>query len=68
MHAHFLNIAKPGSYNNEMNKILKLSNLPEIKIPEDPPSLQILTNIQEAEEDKTKDIHKETEKGQTTHE
>lgn len=31
LHAHLINIAEPGSYNNEINKLLKLNNLPTRK-------------------------------------
>ena len=42
MHAHLVNIANPGSYNDEVNKVFKLNNLPPIVLPSDPPSLVIL--------------------------
>ena len=43
MHSHLINIAKPGSYNTEMNKVLKLNNLPAIILPDNPPSSEIIT-------------------------
>lgn len=62
LHAHFINIATPGSYATELNKVLKLNNLPEIKIPEDPPSTQIIIKAQEAENAETeRDINKQEE-------
>ncbi|KAG0724755.1 hypothetical protein GWK47_039957 [Chionoecetes opilio] len=36
IHAHFINIAKPGSYQTELNKMLTLNNLPNIIAPDDP--------------------------------
>lgn len=30
MHTHFINMANPGSYEEELNKILMINNLPEI--------------------------------------
>lgn len=42
LHAHFVNIANPGTYSTVLNKTLKLNDLPEIKIPDDPPSEQII--------------------------
>ena len=42
MHAHLINAAIPGSYNTEINRVLKLNNLPAIILPDNPPSQQIL--------------------------
>ena len=42
IHAHFINIANPGTYNEEVNKVFKLNNLPSIVLPPDPPSIVIL--------------------------
>ena len=42
LHAHLLNTAVPGSYESELNKTLALNNLPQIKIPANPPSAAIL--------------------------
>lgn len=50
LHAHFMNMADPGTWNRELNNMLKLNSLPEIKAPNNPPSLKILTKAQEAEE------------------
>lgn len=41
LHAHYRNIENPGSYENELNKILKLNNLPTVKVPETPNSSRI---------------------------
>lgn len=49
MHAHFMNMANPGSYEEELNKILELNNLPTIKVPSNPPSASIITRAYEAE-------------------
>ena len=45
LHAHLMNSAAPGSYDSELNKVLALNNLPQIKVPQNPPSAKIL-NIQ----------------------
>lgn len=42
MHAHLVNMAKPGTYEIELNKMLKLNNLPPIRTPANPPSKLIL--------------------------
>lgn len=56
MHTHFKNSKNPGTYEQELNKMLTANNLPTLKVPEDPPSLDILTAINRETE------HKETEK------
>ncbi len=43
VHAYYRNIENPGSYEDELNKILKINNLPSIKIPETPNSHKILS-------------------------
>ena len=45
MHAHLQNIAEPGTYEEELNNMLKRNNLPEIKAPSNPPSGKILANL-----------------------
>lgn len=40
LHAHFLNSADPGTYENELNKTLKENNLPTVKIPTVPDSIR----------------------------
>ncbi|MPC84372.1 hypothetical protein E2C01_079110 [Portunus trituberculatus] len=42
LHSHMHNIANPGSYNDELNKLLKLNNLPSIILPPNPPSKSIM--------------------------
>ncbi len=42
LHAHYRNIENPGTYKAELDKILKLNNLSNIKIPENPNSNKIL--------------------------
>ncbi|MPC69229.1 hypothetical protein E2C01_063446 [Portunus trituberculatus] len=43
LHSHILNIANPGSYNDELNNLFKLNNLPSINLPPNPPSKNILS-------------------------
>ena len=43
-HAHYRNIEKPGSYAEELNKVLKANHLPTIIIPDSPNSQDICTN------------------------
>lgn len=52
-HAHYMNIDKPGSYEEELNKVLKLNNLPCIKIPSNPTSKRIF-NTQDQNPDTSK--------------
>lgn len=42
LHAHFMNMAQPGTYNIEMNKLLKANNLPTVNLPDNPPSFEII--------------------------
>ena len=42
MYAHIMNAGKPGTFQEELNKIRKANNLPTLIIPEDPPSELIL--------------------------
>lgn len=42
LHAHMSNIAKPGSYNTEINKLFKLNKLPKVHLPDNPPSFDTL--------------------------
>ncbi len=43
VHAHYRNIENSRSFEDELNKILTLNNLPKIKIPETPSSAKILS-------------------------
>lgn len=46
MHSHLMNIANPGSYNIEINKLLAANKLPRVIQPDNPPSRQILDTTQ----------------------
>ncbi len=50
LHAHFMNIATPGTYEEQLNKTLKANNLPTINIPECPPSQIIIANSIQAQD------------------
>ena len=41
IHAHFVNMANPGSYESELNKMLVANNLPPVKAPHDVPSEEL---------------------------
>ena len=41
MHAHLMNSVEPGTYNDELNRALKLNNLPLIILPSNSPSKKI---------------------------
>lgn len=45
LHAHFINIAHPGSFSKTFNTLMKEHNLPTLKITEDPPSLEIIRKL-----------------------
>lgn len=51
LHAHMTNIAKPGTYNQKINKLLKTNSLPTVKLPDNPPSLEILNMASVSKED-----------------
>lgn len=53
VHAHFLNVACPGSYEEEVNFLFTANGLPTMKVPKNPPSALILAKLQEAEEVET---------------
>lgn len=42
MYAHLVHIARPGTFEEEVNKMFKLNNLPPIKTPNNPPSQDIM--------------------------
>lgn len=43
LHVHMSNIAQSGSYNTEINKLFNLNRLPKVHLPDNPPSLDILS-------------------------
>ena len=54
IHAHMINMARPGSYSRELNNMLKINNLPPVNAPDDVPSEQIFgarmtTNVTQAQ-------------------
>lgn len=46
IHAHLMNIVNPGTYNTEMNKLLKANSLPSVILPDNPPSQGIINTSQ----------------------
>lgn len=46
-------MAKPVGYSTELKKALKTNNLPDIKVPDDPLSLEIIMKIHQKESKKT---------------
>lgn len=53
LHAHYINMTYPGSYEEEVNIMFKSNNLPTLKVPKDPPSAAIIAKMQEMEEVET---------------
>lgn len=49
LHAHFIDIKNPGIYEEELNKTLSITNLPTIKIINNPPSHKIIKKIPQGE-------------------
>lgn len=47
MHAHLLNMAEPGCYNEVLNSMLTKNNLPKVIAPNNPPSAKIINNLSE---------------------
>lgn len=45
LHAHYKNIKRPGTYEKELNIMLTANRFPTLIVPEDPPSLEIITAI-----------------------
>ena len=45
LHAHFANIASPGSFEKELNNMLTLNSLPNVKAHPNPQSRKIIANI-----------------------
>ena len=57
IHAHFINIAQPGSYEKELNKMLVTNGLPTIRAPNDVPSEELFSaraKFQIQEEDRNR--------------
>lgn len=57
LYAHFPSMANPGTFNQGLNKVLKLNNLPEIVTPDNPPSTKIITSLAESEPNKDDSIN-----------
>lgn len=55
LHAHLNNIAIPGTYAKELNNMLTLNNLPNIKAPDNPPSNKIINNINKTDSSNTEE-------------
>ncbi|MPD03979.1 hypothetical protein E2C01_099642 [Portunus trituberculatus] len=79
LHSHMLNMANPGSYSDELNKLFKLNNLPTINLPPNPPSQNILSltaackintiedqEASEPDEDQEEEIEEEVENSLAT--
>lgn len=64
LYAHVMNLACPGSFDTEMNKMLKLNGLEEMKFPDNPPSAQLL----KATTSSTSEVDISQIYGATTHE
>ena len=65
MHAHLINAVNPGTYNTELNRTLKLNNLPTINLPNDPPSKEIMSLVNTNETVRNKEHHQENEPNNT---
>lgn len=63
VHAHIVNVGKPGSFQETLNKTRKANNLPPIIIPEDPPSEAILNVM--AQQTRTRTIVADEEEGRS---
>ncbi len=68
-HGHYKNLEKPGSYGEELNKILTANNHPNIIIPDCPKSEKILTKESQENAEQQTTTHKSRNKGkiQQTH-
>ena len=79
LHAHINNLARPGTYNEEVNKLFKLNKLLPIILPENPPSKEILNlatrnenedvtmEDQEHEKDKDDDVLVDNDEDEEPH-
>ena len=65
LHAHLVNIASPGSYNSQINKLLKQNNLPQVKLPDNLPSADILTQCRNQENKQGEKEEMDLESGNT---
>lgn len=67
MHSHVLNLQTPGSYNIELNKMLKANNLPQMKFPSNPDSAKVLGATAVRQEPmEEEELESEEEKEETT--
>ncbi|MPC68959.1 hypothetical protein E2C01_063172 [Portunus trituberculatus] len=55
MHAHLANIVSPGSYEKELNSMLTLNNITNVKVPANPQSSKIIANIPNETQKHTED-------------
>lgn len=67
MHAHVINMGRPGSYATELNKMLKQNNLQEMWFPENPPSNEILNMEIQEEPIQERITERETSTKKKTH-
>lgn len=56
LHAHFQNMAEPGTYETELNNLLRANKLPPIKIPKNPASSKIIARMTESKQEEDKEI------------
>ena len=64
LHGHIHNIAHPGTYNKEVNKLFKINKLPPIILPENSPSkkfFSLATRNEKGEETEEIEVNTETE-------
>lgn len=66
IHAHMTNNTKPGSYNNEINKLFKMNKLPNVFLPDNPPSLDTLKMANSRTEEENEE--NESEDGENSRE
>lgn len=63
LHSHYVNIDKPGSYTKTFNDLMTAHNLPTLNIQEEPNSLEIISKLLQAENNRTPTC---TQTGNTT--
>ena len=66
IHAHIINIAESGSYEKELNCILKANNLPTIKVPSNPPSAKFISKLARVEKTQQNEETPQEEADNTT--